>query len=138
MTQITIDKSVVEQALEALRSPRFTKVSEAKEILRRAIEQAKEQELPAAVYGYCPKCGAKGVMRERRPNGNDTCANGHVYPSSEFTYRPLATNAQPTQAPLTDEQIKGIYEDCDAPTSGEFILAFARAIEAAHGIKGEA
>lgn len=22
-------------------------------------------------------------MRERRPNGNDTCVNGHVYPSSD-------------------------------------------------------
>jgi DNA-directed RNA polymerase subunit RPC12/RpoP len=41
---------------------------------------AQEQE-PVAVYGYCPECGAKGVMRERRPNGNDKCANGHTYPS---------------------------------------------------------
>ena len=31
--------------------------------------------------GYCPHCGAAGVQRERRPNGNDTCENGHVYPS---------------------------------------------------------
>ena len=38
------------------------------------------------------------------------------------------------QEPLTDEQIKGIYEDCDAPTGGEFTIAFTRAIEAAHGI----
>ena len=41
---------------------------------------AQTQEL-VAVYGYCPECGAKGVMRERRPNGNDKCANGHTYPS---------------------------------------------------------
>lgn len=34
------------------------------------------------VYGRCPHCGAPGIQRERRPNGNDTCANGHVYPSS--------------------------------------------------------
>jgi len=38
---------------------------------------------PVAVYGYCPECGTKGVMRERRPNGNDTCANGHTYPSAQ-------------------------------------------------------
>lgn len=31
--------------------------------------------------GYCPHCGAAGVQREKRPNGNDTCENGHVYPS---------------------------------------------------------
>lgn len=35
----------------------------------------------ASVYGYCPICGAPGVMRERRPNGNDTCKNRHTYPS---------------------------------------------------------
>lgn len=32
-------------------------------------------------YGKCPKCGGKGVTRERRLNGNTTCENGHVYPS---------------------------------------------------------
>jgi hypothetical protein len=32
-------------------------------------------------YGNCPTCGAKGRMRERRPNGNDSCENGHIYPS---------------------------------------------------------
>lgn len=46
--------------------------------------------LPAAptqgegsIYGYCPVCGAMGVNRERRPNGNDQCANGHTYPSAQ-------------------------------------------------------
>lgn len=33
-------------------------------------------------YGRCPHCGAKCATRERRPNGNDECENGHVYPSS--------------------------------------------------------
>lgn len=33
-------------------------------------------------YGYCPHCLGKGISRERRPNGNDQCENGHVYPSS--------------------------------------------------------
>lgn len=36
---------------------------------------------PVAPYGYCPRCGAAGLRRERSPNGNDRCANGHVYPS---------------------------------------------------------
>lgn len=35
-----------------------------------------------ALYGYCPECQAPGVSRERRPNGNDQCANGHTYPSA--------------------------------------------------------
>lgn len=36
---------------------------------------------PPGAYGYCPLCGAPGVSRERRPAGNDTCGNGHTYPS---------------------------------------------------------
>lgn len=32
-------------------------------------------------YGQCPHCRGKVVQRERRLNGNDTCENGHVYPS---------------------------------------------------------
>lgn len=34
-------------------------------------------------YGYCPTCQAPGVTRQRCPNGNDTCANGHHYPSRD-------------------------------------------------------
>lgn len=34
-------------------------------------------------YGYCPACGAPGRLRERRPGGNDTCENRHVYPSRD-------------------------------------------------------
>lgn len=34
------------------------------------------------VYGYCPICKCHGKSRERRPHGNDTCINEHVYPSS--------------------------------------------------------
>ncbi len=34
-----------------------------------------------STYGYCPVCKARGKSRERRPNGNDTCENGHIYPS---------------------------------------------------------
>lgn len=33
-------------------------------------------------YGTCPLCGSSVVSRERRPNGNDTCAKGHTYPSA--------------------------------------------------------
>lgn len=32
-------------------------------------------------YGYCPICSAAGVERERRPDGNDRCSNGHIYAS---------------------------------------------------------
>lgn len=46
-------------------------------------------------YGYCPICGAPGVGRERRMDGNDMCSNGHTYKSS------LAVNdANPIKGPL--------------------------------------
>jgi hypothetical protein len=35
----------------------------------------------AAPLGFCPKCGAPGISREKRPNGNDTCEHGDIYPS---------------------------------------------------------
>lgn len=47
-------------------------------------------------YGACPMCGAPGVNRERRPNGDDTCANGHKYPSAKAVRKAM------TQAPVTD------------------------------------
>ena len=59
------------------------------------LGQEIEQE-PVAVYGYCPECGATGVMRERRPNGNDKCANGHTYPSSTST-PPQRTEQEPEE-----------------------------------------
>jgi 8-oxo-dGTP pyrophosphatase MutT (NUDIX family)/GNAT superfamily N-acetyltransferase/proteasome lid subunit RPN8/RPN11 len=31
---------------------------------------------------HCPDCDAEEETRERRANGNSTCKNGHVYPSS--------------------------------------------------------
>lgn len=43
-------------------------------------------------YGYCPNCGAPGERRERRPNGNDTCANGCVYPSKDAVDEPKLPN----------------------------------------------
>jgi len=85
-----------------------------------------EQGEPVAAYGYCPKCGAEGTARERRPDGNDICANGHIYKSRNSITTPQQ------RKPLTDEQIYDMYNE---PRSDAEMLAFARAIEAAHGIK---
>lgn len=45
-------------------------------------------------YGFCPICGERGISRERRMGGNDTCENGHVYPSKERfnTYQQFVNN----------------------------------------------
>lgn len=45
------------------------------------------KEDPEAPYGLCPECKAPGKARERRPNGNDICANGHSYPSKNAIER---------------------------------------------------
>ncbi len=49
-------------------------------------------------YGLCPKCGSVGVSRERRPNGNDRCVNGHEYPSADAVTHPFG----PTPASVVE------------------------------------
>jgi hypothetical protein len=52
------------------------------------VELDTNREPGSAPYGYCPKCGAEGYSRERRPDGDDKCAKGHTYPSSAATATP--------------------------------------------------
>jgi len=55
-----------------------------------------------------------------------------------LTITPLYTSP-PARKPLTNEEIENILPDDDTPISlGEAFVKFARAIEAAHGIKGDA
>lgn len=35
------------------------------------------------MYGYCPRCGAPAISRERSPNGMTTCEKGHRFPHRE-------------------------------------------------------
>lgn len=49
--------------------------------LRPDTTTANEKKL--SLYGYCPECGNRGVLRERRIDGNDTCLAGCVYPSKD-------------------------------------------------------
>jgi hypothetical protein len=55
-----------------------------------------------APYGYCPKCGAKGISREKRINGNDRCENDCSYPSATALTTPKSTSR-------TQELIKDIH-----------------------------
>lgn len=59
-------------------------------------------------YGLCPVCTARGVMRERRPNGNDKCARGHEYPSAN-AITGKAARAQPAPAAGVVEALKLAY-----------------------------
>ena len=57
-------------------------------------------------YGYCPKCGAKGKSRERRPNGNDHCEKGCVYPSKDSTRLPIY-KGKPVSEVLSEFRLLG-------------------------------
>jgi hypothetical protein len=48
-------------------------------------------------YGHCPKCHALGATRERRPNGDDTCVNGHKYPSAKALHDAEPVKAKPSE-----------------------------------------
>lgn len=42
-------------------------------------------------------CGAEGVSRERRPDGDDKCANGHKYPSRTALTAPVTARPAVSQ-----------------------------------------
>lgn len=99
---MTNKEEALRMALEALDGGAFGKELERVVLaLRAALAQPETVSpgggfvpaVPVAVYGYCPECGGAGVMRERRPNGDDKCTNGHKYPSSKAL-------AQPEQEPV--------------------------------------
>lgn len=48
-----------------------------------------------SAYGFCPQCGAPGVMRERRHDGNDRCEKGHEYPSRSAQLKPKSATPPP-------------------------------------------
>jgi hypothetical protein len=90
--------------------------------LREFIEQAQQQE-PVAWDGKCVlgHCGS--------PSG---CEDSHCCRADYTT--------PPQRQPLTDEEIDAKWRKAtELPTlTSEFVRSFARAIEQAHGIKGEA
>jgi DnaJ-class molecular chaperone len=131
-------QEVLKQALEALEYIDNVYMSvpklghEAITSLRQAIKELESQE-PVAVYGYCPECGEKGVMRERRPDGNDKCANGHIYQSCKATH-------PPQRKPMTicgtchgTGIVKGLHNWATGGTRDQKCWNCYR--EAAHGIK---
>ncbi len=50
-------------------------------VYRFSTEETIYTAIPVVSYGRCPHCGGNVVTRECRINGNDTCEDGHVYPS---------------------------------------------------------
>ena len=118
--------------IEAVPDDRYNAEHIDRDALITAIEEAlaqPEQE-PVAVYGYCPECGEKGVMRERRPNGNDKCVKGHTYPSNTATSTQRQRVVFPTMG-LTAEEIGDEYVRFEVSKGGFNRFEYAvRAIEA--------
>jgi len=88
-----------------------------------------------SLYGFCPKCLAPSANRERRPNGNDTCQNGHVYPSASASLTPELVrkrmekeNAELRARLANAEQVIADY----AATIREYMAA-EKAAKATHG-----
>jgi len=65
-----------------------------------------------------------------------TASDRHNYPDYETRYSIPLYTTPPQRKPLSEEEIGAILEGVNA--YGTRLYTFARAIEAAHGIKGEA
>lgn len=122
---ITMPRSVVEQALEALQATgtgyeppdQLRKEMLACRALRAALEQSQVEQETVGEAGPMP--GTDGFTM--------TCFRASDVPAGTKLY----THPQPKRQPLTDEQIIGaVYGD----TVGYSHIEFARAIERAHGI----
>ena len=78
--------------------------------------------VPVAVYGYCPECGGAGVMRERRPNGDDKCTNGHKYPSSKaLAEQPAQDNTYSYAKNLAEAIFKQHFASDEHYASGRIV-----------------
>jgi hypothetical protein len=74
-------------ALQELVSQLATVVYQSHYIAYENVQTADAIQAAIDGYGHCPHCGASVKDRERRPDGNDTCANGHIYPSKSSVNR---------------------------------------------------
>ena len=105
----------------------------ANEALEKMAENARELGLdyePAQEPVAIPDCGEAG-------HADGACGNRECLPSFN------RNTTSPQRKPLTDEEIQKCYETTGhyqtlRPQDRFAVFALARAIEAAHGIKGEA
>ena len=135
MSKITIDRAVVEQALEDICGAKLCEINsmssrhemlrlmeKSAAALRAALGQPVEQEPAAGVIGW----------KNHIPNSGTVVHWTALMP-------PLGTklyaHPQPRQ-PLTPEAVNDLW--IKHARSGAYIHAFAQAIERAHGIGGEA
>ena len=130
------DREIMQQALEALEvSTRFVYADLRPQCVDAIVAMrerlARQEQEPVAYAVYHRAGGGKSLhWPEQHSDDGDATA---------YQLVPLYTAPQPAQQALTDEQMLEILGDIDADTKRlpPGIKAFARAIEAAHGITGE-
>ena len=143
---ITLPRSVVEQALEILDSllPATTKdyfpawlpqdaidSLKCRDSVRAALEQPQVEQEPVAWLWIID--GKRHSVSFGGPNSNTP---------KDWIVQPLYTHPQPKRQPLTDAEILMVLDAADIPDLPrdfkDVDIDIARAIEAAHGIGGEA
>ena len=155
-------KQALEKATEVMEAAciRVDELKAENESLRQSIAGLEKQEhgSPEDMYVEmhkhlnCPHCGGSGhiddVAEKQEPHGYLKLINSKFYHEVEGApnidnnpeFLALYTHPQPKREPLTDEQILRLLSRIDecAVRLPRGLREFARAIEAVHGIKGEA
>ena len=112
-------RALLQQALEALDAYSWEQVDAARVALRKALEQPEQEPVAWMVYTL---------------DGKSVCVTDNPTDfGSKHKALPLYT-APPQRKPLTEEEI---YEMYNEPRSDAEMVAFARAVERAHGIGGQ-
>jgi hypothetical protein len=129
MNKILIDLTTARQVLEALNSfphRHLTPfISDTRTALQEALAQPQQEPVAWAIFTNAGNARMWSTFQPHLQKLAD--AEG-------LTITPLYTSP-PARKPLTDAQINAFFEGME-PNNG-FWLSFARAIEAAHGIKGD-
>ena len=142
MTKILVDKAVIEQALEALTNCCSThghrcnrcdsEVDEGGNVaaaLSAALEQHQVEQEPVAWIEH--EWSGSGLRHLHFERPAPTVRDEVVRP----VWTPLYLHPQPPRQPLTRKDIAFIAAACGGLAS-DFVVSVARAIEAAHGVKG--
>lgn len=90
--------------------------------------------------GYCPYCGAPGKTREKRPDGYDTCENGHTYKSTASKEQPISKDAKECWRGVLDKLYwRNVPEYAMCPRcGGSGVIIYPSTSQWRGGISGQA
>lgn len=140
-------QKAIETALEALifadATDEFYEYNEEITALRAALAEQDDAIKAAWLAGYTE--GEKAAWAEQDDDKADMtiklpplphwCESGSPFAQQMEAYAREAVRLN--MAPLSDEQIKKVFDSMESAKDSPWFMRFARAIEAAHGIKGD-